>query len=840
MVWMRIILQNIKNMLRRPLVFCILVLGLIVGSFAQVVYCVSCTKEIRLGQVTFNRHKVVEFIGVFDEAATRVLTEMILDGSLPEIQYAGFVSYQKEDYDVVAAVWNEDNPLDTGGEYISKSHLGKRVATVSANIWDTNVKTGDRIRLNGYSLEVVGVMPPGAHNPVLYDIRRMPGGAEYVAGVTIEREESLLQRPQQAVVIPLDIISDLNVNPNYCHIAFMDELSQAQREDIEELIEKTVDSCSFTDLSVYSEIDYINFIGKVVVSISAVFAGVINVVALFSFFIRENKKQYLTYKMHGATNLRIIALILLELAIYTLFSFSIGWMGAGPFIWYSGFVSVYMPFGAREFILLYLLLYCVAAAICWKQIQNAPRLHGRDRKRRTVRKREWKRQAHSEEGANSKFLYLLSFRYAKSRVAATISICFLSVAVSFTLSYAMTYIYEGSIYERYVHRTFPENTNILALFDETQYAFTGSAGETGPMRYDEPFYKEFLEAVQNLPACTAVGEVRDSVWAVDASPKYGVEDMERNLELRQVNDEYINYSPTPLQRGSWEPLLSYEAGDENMPIPCIVSPYLKDRYPVGHTFTLQVNGSSSDPDVWMKERSFVVAGIAKDASFTMIGNGMGPQLAPSITGYLRSFSSDTGQPGVVFAQQIYVPILQQNNDVLNEVCPPLYLLYTDVDEAKAIPQWRLHLNRYASTVSIQECLDNYMDQFRGGGGNIYFMHAAVASALLILGVGGYSIMLFAANRRMYGIYYVCGMPWSKAAGLTVAGNALDMLLPAAVGAVAGVYAARGIRVFDNATIALSVLTGVGAVLALYALTSAIIALSMRKARPKQLMAADGR
>ena len=70
------------------------------------------------------------------------------------------------------------------------------------------------------------------------------------------------------------------------------------------------------------------------------------------------------------------------------------------------------------------------------------------------------------------------------------------------------------------------------------------------------------------------------------------------------------------------------------------------------------------------------------------------------------------------------------------------------------------------------------------------------------------------------------------------GQRAGYALPAAVGAVAGVYAARGIRVFDNATIALSVLTGVGAVLALYALTSAIIALSMRKARPKQLMAAD--
>ena len=119
------------------------------------------------------------------------------------------------------------------------------------------------------------------------------------------------------------------------------------------------------------------------------------------------------------------------------------------------------------------------------------------------------------------------------------------------------------------------------------------------------------------------------------------------------------------------------------------------------------------------------------------------------------------------------------------------------------------------------------------------MHAAVASALLILGVGGYSIMLFAANKRTYGIYYVCGMPWSKAAGLTVAGNALDMLLPAAVGAVVGVYAAQGVRSFDNATITLSVLTGLGAVAAVYALTSVVIALSMRKARPKRLMTADG-
>ena len=85
------------------------------------------------------------------------------------------------------------------------------------------------------------------------------------------------------------------------------------------------------------------------------------------------------------------------------------------------------------------------------------------------------------------------------------------------------------------------------------------------------------------------------------------------------------------------------------------------------------------------------------------------------------------------------------------------------------------------------------------------------------------------------VMYAATLPFSSVNETVVAGA-----VPFAVGAVAGVYVSQGIRVFDSTTIALSVLTGVGAVLALYALTSAIIALSMRKARPKQLMAADGR
>lgn len=274
--------------------------------------------------------------------------------------------------------------------------------------------------------------------------------------------------------------------------------------------------------------------------------------------------------MHGATHRRLFLLIALELALYTFIAFTIGWLGAKPFILYSGLVGIHMPFGILEFFLLFLVLFCIALFICLKQIQSVAKDPAR--KKRLHRRREKKIRLETNKDkkiiTKHKFLYLLTFRYSKSGIISTLSICFLSVVVSFTLAYAMTYVYESSVYERYVHKVFPENTNILALFDETAYYFSEDSGD-GPLRYDSPYYQEFLETVESLPNCIAVGEVRDSVWAVDTRYEYGVDDMKRNLELRQVNAAYMENSPLPLQKGSWEPLLNYDANDTDAPIPCV-------------------------------------------------------------------------------------------------------------------------------------------------------------------------------------------------------------------------------------------------------------------------------
>ena len=356
---MRIIFQNMKNMLRRPFIFIILLIGLIVGSFAQIVYYVSSSAELRMGQVAFNSNRVIELSAYIDRHTYQTLIDMMSNGSLPPIHYAAFVSYEKADYDVIAAVWNDDGiVLDSGGKYITAEHLGKKVATVSLDIEGfEEVQLKDHIKINGNSFEIVGVMSPGAHDPVLYDIRRMPLGAEHVAGVSIDRDEFLLQRPRKAIIVPLDMLLDANLTASYLHIAFVEEISLTQREEIESLIGDKTGNYNFTVLSAYSEVNYINFWSKAVVSFAAIFAGIINVVALYAFFIRENKKQYIIYKMHGATHRRLLLLIVLELAIYTFIAFTIGWLGAKPFILYSGLVGIYMPFGLLEFILLFFLFF---------------------------------------------------------------------------------------------------------------------------------------------------------------------------------------------------------------------------------------------------------------------------------------------------------------------------------------------------------------------------------------------------------------------------------------------------------------------------------------------------
>ena len=198
---LRLILRDLRNMLRRPVVSLLLLIGLIVGGFAMVVYFVSSSQELKLQR------------------------------------------------------------------YISG---------------EENV--GDSVRVAGRAFEVVGLMPADAgYAPYAYDMRRLPQGSEHVAGTELEElDAQLRQRPLRALIIPMDVFAELGLEPDYCHISFMEDISGI-REQVEASLSEQVGISKFTDMTQFMEVSRINQISRALLYAAAVLAGLINIVSLYAF-----------------------------------------------------------------------------------------------------------------------------------------------------------------------------------------------------------------------------------------------------------------------------------------------------------------------------------------------------------------------------------------------------------------------------------------------------------------------------------------------------------------------------------------------------------------------------
>ena len=57
---LRLILRDLRNMLRRPVVSLLLLIGLIVGGFAMVVYFVSSSQELKIQRYISGEENIVE------------------------------------------------------------------------------------------------------------------------------------------------------------------------------------------------------------------------------------------------------------------------------------------------------------------------------------------------------------------------------------------------------------------------------------------------------------------------------------------------------------------------------------------------------------------------------------------------------------------------------------------------------------------------------------------------------------------------------------------------------------------------------------------------------------
>ena len=156
---LRIILADIKSMLKRPLLFIVMFLGIAAGTFALTVYWLSASNSQYLSKNWASQDKTVEIYNCsIRKQEINDLMTLLTDGSLPDIYYASVISYDSNDYDLIGMYFPEQTKLKSG-EMISAEHLGKNCAVVSADLKDGGVSLGDKVKIKGVSYKVIGVIP---------------------------------------------------------------------------------------------------------------------------------------------------------------------------------------------------------------------------------------------------------------------------------------------------------------------------------------------------------------------------------------------------------------------------------------------------------------------------------------------------------------------------------------------------------------------------------------------------------------------------------------------------------------------------------------------------------
>lgn len=849
---LHIILKDLKSMMRRPVVFLLLLFGLIIGSASMIVYFTYGSEKLNnMDNMLIHGNSVEVQANLGDSMEQQLMYELLTDGTLPEMIYASSISYDSEGYDVVGLL-DFENYFTTsgGGEFFTLDEENQNVAVISSDLFEgEEVQIGDRRVIAGAQMEIIGFMSKGYYIGEYFDLRQLPEGSEFVAGLdfSLERDDTVKNRPGKGAIVPFTTMMN-NASGFYAnnyHLTFKEKLTNEQRANIEQIITDRTGLSNFLPITLFSETYSTVQWSESAIYFVAVLAGIINIIALFAFFIRENRKQYLIYKLLGASNKKITAILISELSIYTLISYVIACAGAIPLMQNIAFFKDCKMPSLLSLIIIFLIIVIAASAICYGQIRYI--LKGKIKKDKKKRKKEFK-NCSEELSVGNRTLYLMSFHYNRKNALNVCSIVCLALAVSFSFTYAMTYIFESQKFVRFYNENYKYETFVASPKQEVIDSTNGMLLGTMEDYTDSELYREYLEAITSLEGLQDYGiEYGNSIFAW-----YPGEYQGRAIYARSYSEGYLKNISMNLKSGSWEALLDYDKTDEDAVIPCIIFPYCEKDFPLGSTFTSKfdfdtgrehISSSIGEENLHGKittetiERTFQVVGVLSEDGYMANRGYWSIGMYAPITNFLSPVSDAAL---LNYDAMMITPEVLHNGKLPYDYLP-LHYLFAEKGNEEILDKWQIEASQYAEIDSFSNFLKNYREQFNNGGGDTYIMHSIIAALLLLLGVGGFSIIQFSMNKKMYGIYYICGMTWSKAIKLTLVTNAIDTILPSVVGAVISIIIAQNIRGnFASTSILLSMLCGIGAVIAIYLITSVILAIALKNKKPKNLLTEEAK
>ena len=175
---LRLILRDLRNMLRRPVVSLLLLIGLIVGGFAMVVYFVSSSQELKIQRYISGEENIVE-APMRAPQDVQFFYDAVVGGELPEIHYAAVLSYKNPNYDIIGIYWDvEGVEAMESGAFIDRTMMGQMVAVAQPDLIDgQTLAVGDSVRVAGRAFEVVGLMPADAGYASCYAAYLLASGA---------------------------------------------------------------------------------------------------------------------------------------------------------------------------------------------------------------------------------------------------------------------------------------------------------------------------------------------------------------------------------------------------------------------------------------------------------------------------------------------------------------------------------------------------------------------------------------------------------------------------------------------------------------------------------------
>ncbi len=370
--FIRILRLNIKRMAKRHAgILAILLIGLAISGMALGVYYQLSMQLVTLRDNMSGASNSVEVHGDFYEldagklvSAIRALAE---EGTSPETSYILAVSYDSERVDILGACANSVPYLMMVGE----DYYDKEIPPGNVLIPETLVPEGDEnslpedtlgkpFRLQGTSYSISAVYSQEMYDASIVDLRRINRSLYDVSGVRMEEPESMMERDLPGVFISMDDFIAAGYTVNSLRVSYAEPISDAQRDaieaalysqaivdpammgiDSEESMRAAFESDHATLFAGWADIRKIystDYLSRLLLYILAIALSLINVVSLYTAIMEMNKQQNRVLRLCGATEGYLLALLIAELAAYSVVAFTVGLAAGHLFATYSGLI----------------------------------------------------------------------------------------------------------------------------------------------------------------------------------------------------------------------------------------------------------------------------------------------------------------------------------------------------------------------------------------------------------------------------------------------------------------------------------------------------------------------